>query len=165
MRDYRPPAGIAALLLSVSVSICACGGGEPEPAADMHASAELPPYNPAAFEEMDDGWLRSYLQGHDALVHDRAAEAKVALAALAAHLEGDAAELARAAAAAEGLEAVRTAFRPLSAALKESELPEGYAVAYCPMAFEYEGGYWLQEDGEIANPYYGAKMLRCGVLE
>jgi len=31
-------------------------------------------------------------------------------------------------------------------------------VVFCPMARKP----WLQESGEIANPYYGSKMLRCG---
>lgn len=33
-----------------------------------------------------------------------------------------------------------------------------YEVAYCPMA----GASWVQEKGEILNPYFGAQMLSCG---
>lgn len=33
---------------------------------------------------------------------------------------------------------------------------------YCPMAFNNQGGYWLSESSEIANPYFGDKMYRCG---
>ena len=47
----------------------------------------------------------------------------------------------------------------------ETDLPEGIEVAYCPMAFNYEGGRWLQQSGDISNPYYGASMLRCGAFE
>ncbi|CAN5186326.1 DUF3347 domain-containing protein [soil metagenome] len=35
---------------------------------------------------------------------------------------------------------------------------------YCPMAFNDKGGYWLSLDEEIENPYFGDKMLRCGVV-
>lgn len=35
-------------------------------------------------------------------------------------------------------------------------------VAYCPMAFDSQGAAWIQRDGPVANPYYGASMLRCG---
>jgi len=35
---------------------------------------------------------------------------------------------------------------------------EHLRVAYCPMAKEY----WLQTGDEIANPYFGSAMLRCG---
>ncbi|MBX2947481.1 MAG: efflux RND transporter periplasmic adaptor subunit [Cyclobacteriaceae bacterium] len=34
--------------------------------------------------------------------------------------------------------------------------------AYCPMAFEDEGAYWLSEFEDIKNPYFGATMLKCG---
>ena len=37
------------------------------------------------------------------------------------------------------------------------------AVAYCPMATP--PGRWLQRSQPLANPYYGAEMLRCGVFE
>lgn len=36
--------------------------------------------------------------------------------------------------------------------------PEGKRVMYCPMK---KAG-WVQEGSEVANPYYGAEMLRCG---
>ncbi|MDF1663471.1 MAG: efflux RND transporter periplasmic adaptor subunit [Planctomycetota bacterium] len=35
----------------------------------------------------------------------------------------------------------------------------------CPMAFGGLGGTWLQAPGEIANPYFGASMLRCGEVK
>lgn len=36
-----------------------------------------------------------------------------------------------------------------------------YAIGYCPM----KPGRWLQSTSELANPYYGAQMLRCGTFE
>jgi membrane fusion protein, copper/silver efflux system len=36
--------------------------------------------------------------------------------------------------------------------------------AHCPMAFGNQGADWLQEDQEIANPYFGARMFRCGEI-
>ncbi len=33
---------------------------------------------------------------------------------------------------------------------------------YCPMAFNDKGAYWLSEESEIKNPYFGKKMLECG---
>ncbi len=38
-------------------------------------------------------------------------------------------------------------------------------IAYCPMAFDDRGASWIQDDQEIANPYFGSSMLRCGVIE
>ena len=34
-------------------------------------------------------------------------------------------------------------------------------LVYCPM----KKAWWLQASGEIRNPYYGAEMLECGVVE
>ncbi len=33
---------------------------------------------------------------------------------------------------------------------------------YCPMAFNDKGAYWLSNEMEIKNPYFGKKMLECG---
>ena len=33
---------------------------------------------------------------------------------------------------------------------------------YCPMAFNDQGAYWLSNNAEIMNPYFGKKMLHCG---
>lgn len=38
-------------------------------------------------------------------------------------------------------------------------------VAYCPMALEDKGAFWLSEKEEINNPYFGDKMLRCGEVK
>tara|TARA_R110001583_G_scaffold9203_4_gene43623 strand:- start:1581 stop:2300 length:720 start_codon:yes stop_codon:yes gene_type:complete len=38
-------------------------------------------------------------------------------------------------------------------------------AAFCPMAFDGNGAYWISEDKEIRNPYYGDKMLKCGKVE
>lgn len=32
----------------------------------------------------------------------------------------------------------------------------------CPMAFGGQGGEWLQSSEDLANPYYGSMMYRCG---
>ena len=42
---------------------------------------------------------------------------------------------------------------PLGAALN---------VVHCPMAFDGDGADWVQLEGAVANPYFGAEMLRCG---
>lgn len=36
---------------------------------------------------------------------------------------------------------------------------------YCPMAFGDQGAYWLSEQKEITNPYFGASMLACGEIK
>lgn len=36
---------------------------------------------------------------------------------------------------------------------------------HCPMAFDQKGADWLQGTSEIANPWFGSSMLKCGSLE
>lgn len=55
----------------------------------------------------------------------------------------------------------RAAFKELSRPLAmwaTMSRPSGINVVYCSMA----KGSWLQREKGIRNPYYGAKMLRCG---
>lgn len=66
------------------------------------------------------------------------------------------------------LAAARKAFEVLSNAMiactKAGGLPEDKSVyeVYCPMAFDDQGASWLQRKPDVINPYFGAKMLRCG---
>ena len=38
-------------------------------------------------------------------------------------------------------------------------------LEYCPMANNNAGAYWLSNDKEIKNPYFGDKMLKCGSVK
>ena len=38
-------------------------------------------------------------------------------------------------------------------------------AAFCPMAFDSKGAYWIAESEEIRNPYFGAKMPKYGRVE
>ena len=35
---------------------------------------------------------------------------------------------------------------------------------FCPMAFDNKGAEWLQTTADVANPYFGDEMLRCGEI-
>jgi hypothetical protein len=54
-------------------------------------------------------------------------------------------------------------FIPLVKGMKNKPAP--VYVAYCPMADEGKGGYWLSAQKEIRNPYYGDEMLECGEVK
>lgn len=67
----------------------------------------------------------------------------------------------------ETCEKQRLAFGTLSGAmyglLKKVELKNANIYhAYCPMAFNDKGAFWLSEELDIKNPYFGKKMLECG---
>ncbi len=71
---------------------------------------------------------------------------------------------------AEDIETSRDAFFHLSNAMIEVHDTFGHAneenfyLAYCPMARNYTGAYWLQKANIIWNSYWGDRMLRCGEI-
>jgi Cu(I)/Ag(I) efflux system membrane fusion protein len=70
--------------------------------------------------------------------------------------------------AADSIAAARRAFAGVSRQVVTLERRLGHASEgahhelFCAMAFDGEGGSWLQRVEEVSNPYYGASMLRCG---
>jgi membrane fusion protein, copper/silver efflux system len=72
-------------------------------------------------------------------------------------------------ASAPGLDGQREQFEVFSDALTLAVQSFGIAEAgpvfraMCPMV-QGRDGYWLQDEEVIANPYYGAAMLRCGAI-
>jgi len=72
---------------------------------------------------------------------------------------------------AEEIEPARNAFEQLSSilisAVRAIGLPDTMEVhrAFCPMTFEGRRSDWLQPDEALLNPYFGARMLRCGDFE
>lgn len=63
----------------------------------------------------------------------------------------------------------RTAFSDLSTellALVKGNLSSGELyLAHCPMALNNAGANWITEVNEIKNPYFGNKMMKCGVIQ
>ncbi|MBO6793133.1 MAG: efflux RND transporter periplasmic adaptor subunit [Balneolaceae bacterium] len=60
----------------------------------------------------------------------------------------------------------RAAFSKLSPKLievvKHFEINGVFYQQFCPMSNDGEGAYWLSEQEEIANPYFGSQMHNCG---
>lgn len=68
------------------------------------------------------------------------------------------------------LESQREAFSVLSNNLYKSIKAFGLGgkeafYEFCPMAFNNEGAFWLSDSEQIRNPYFGDKMLTCGVVK
>lgn len=68
------------------------------------------------------------------------------------------------------IEAQRKAFSTLSDNLYKSIKAFGLGgkeafYEFCPMAFNNEGGYWLSDQQQIRNPYFGDAMLTCGSVK
>ena len=124
------------------IAIAACGS-DPAPPALLH-----------------------YVAAQEALAADDLDQARQALQDLVQSASPTLKPLAEKAASAADIAAVRVAFKPLSEEVRKGQIPEGYVVAYCPMADGDKGAHWVQKDQpQIANPYFGASMLRCGVFK
>lgn len=150
-----------------------CSGGQSATGKEQSNTAQdnHPAFKDSAFSMA----YTQYLLLKDALVASDAAEATRTATALSAALKS----VPNAAAAdaeatrisiAENIEAQRTAFTTLSNELislaKAQELSAGKVfVAYCPMANNNTGGYWLSNEEAIRNPYFGDKMLKCGEVK
>jgi len=111
------------------------------------------------------GAVRSALDNVDmALLAGRAHEVWMTFLA---QLKGAAARGGRA----EDLETARSAFLDLSRGILHlieqfghaGEAP--YYRAFCPMAFDNSGAFWLQTSEEIRNPFFGEIMLTCGEIQ
>ena len=127
----------------IAFAIAACGSSDPTPPALVH-----------------------YVAAQEALAADDLDQAHQALQGLIQNANPTLKPLAEKAARADDLAAVRVAFKPLSEEVRKGQIPEGYVVAYCPMADGDKGAHWIQKDQpQIANPYFGASMLRCGVFK
>ncbi len=116
-------------------------------------------------ETMVSALLRNYVSAQEALAADDPQSARLALNALATEGDPEISQVALAAAQSEDLETIRKKFKELSASLEKGELPQGYVVAFCPMADEGNGATWVQKEGEIKNPYFGTEMLSCGEVK
>lgn len=152
-----------------------------------HAPAEAAHAVPAAFEQQISELLRAYFDVAGALADDDFEQARAAMARAQARLadvdaepldetqhaqwaqireplsEGIAGFLA-----ADSIEPARAAFEPVSGQLEQAVRRFGSGgdtpvhVMHCPMAFDNRGADWLQPEAQVKNPYYGARMLRCG---
>ena len=131
------------LLFLIAITIAACGSSDQSPPALLH-----------------------YVAAQEALAADDIDQARQALQDLVQNASPTLKPLAEKAASGADITAVRVAFKPLSEQVRKGQIPEGYVVAYCPMADGDNGAHWVQKDQpQIANPYFGASMLRCGVFK
>lgn len=118
---------------------------------------------------------QQYVKVKDALVASKSAEAKTTAATLQKTLatvpngKAAAAEALKVSGGAT-LDDQRKAFSTLSnemaTLVKAGKLSAGTLyVDYCPMANNNAGAFWLSSDKDIKNPYFGDKMLHCGMVK
>lgn len=73
---------------------------------------------------------------------------------------------------ADSLETIRrpyfeTLSNALIAAAKKAPaaVPENLMIMHCPMVYDDRGADWLQASEPLQNPYFGATMLKCGMVK
>ena len=140
-----------------------------------HASNSQEKGSPSFKDEKLNSAYMHYLHLKDALVSSNAGEAKKAAGELQKSLESlsngtKAAAEAEKISASSDLKIQRTSFSPLSnemtTLVKASKLASGSLyVEYCPMANNNQGAFWLSNEKEIKNPYFGEMMLKCGSVK
>jgi tellurite resistance protein len=116
-----------------------------------------------------------YLKVKDALVASKADDAKKAAGELQKALKDlkgskDALTATTKLAGASDLDEQRQLFSAVSnemaTLVKGGQLSAGVLyLEYCPMANGNEGAYWLSNEKQIRNPYFGDKMLKCGSVK
>jgi hypothetical protein len=116
-----------------------------------------------------------YIHLKDALVASNAEEAKKAAADLKKSLDAvrhsdKVATEASAIASSSDVNEQRKTFSTLSnemtTLVKANKLASGALyIEYCPMANNNTGAFWLSNEKEIKNPYFGDSMLRCGSVK
>jgi hypothetical protein len=116
-----------------------------------------------------------YLKVKDALVASNADEAKKAASELQKSLKdvkgsADALAATTKLASTNALDEQRQIFSTVSnemaVLVKGGQLSEGALyLEYCPMANGNEGAYWLSNEKQIKNPYFGDAMLKCGSVK
>ncbi len=152
---HRPVPTLSGVLASLVITLA--GGCATRTAPSLASSMPAP--DAADFETQ----LSEYVEVQEALAADQFDEARAQLEEFARITDSATQVLALRALQAADIDALRADFKPLSESLVAQDLPQGFARAYCPM---YDNGSsWVQRDGPVRNPYYGAAMLSCGVVD
>lgn len=155
----------------------------------MNRHEKRPEEIPALFIEQLDNVTSAYLQLHRALVSsdlgksksslnriiDALAEVDMKLLKGQFHddwmmLQPELSKTLTRARQAKDLESLRIDFSAISNLIIEINEKLGPSReplyrAYCPMALNKQGAYWITAEQKIENPYYGASMLTCGEIK
>jgi len=158
--------------LIAASALTACQSGGKQEASNVQSSDSTATVTP----QTDTAKVyTAYLAVKDNLVKTDPKAAQESAKALAANLSNikgctEAADLANRIAATDDVKSQRSIFLQLSQdvipLVKGMKTKSGPVyVAYCPMADNGKGGYWLSAQKEIKNPYYGDEMLECGEVK
>lgn len=154
------------MIAVVAVMLAACGKTE------KTSSEEVTQTSTSETNEELKTVLTGYFTLKDALVNDDAGKAKEAATALAASTGSYTEQLNEyilAIGETDNIEEQREVFEALSVSVYDLAKEGGAGLTvykqYCPMAFDDKGAFWLSDEKQVLNPYFGASMLRCGSVQ
>jgi hypothetical protein len=140
-----------------------------------HAAHDQSKNAPAFKDEKVGSVYGHYIHLKDALVASNKDDAKKAAGELEKALSATSsnkglADQAGKIGASSDIDAQRKIFSTLSndmaTLIKSSKLSGGAVyLEYCPMANNNEGAFWLSNEKQIKNPYFGDMMLTCGSVK
>ncbi|SMO68957.1 DUF3347 domain-containing protein [Solitalea koreensis] len=143
-------------------------------ATHEHVEEEKGAANPTFNNDKLNMVYQHYIHLKNALVASEVNEAKNASASLKTAItelnDKDATAVAEKLANSSTIEEQRAVLNDLSKnverLIKSSGVKSGEVyLEFCPMANNNDGGYWLSNEKEIKNPYFGDKMMKCGSVE
>lgn len=168
MKESKATTTILAIFLSLLLVSCNSNAKKNTSSKLVHNStqhlSETHFSNPKA-----EATYQNYIKIKTALVDSDATKAQLAASLLLestadSKLKNSATTIA----GTDDLQTQRKAFVQLTANIEpllESTLLSGKIIKqFCPMAFNNKGGYWFSERTQIQNPYFGKKMLKCGLV-
>ena len=169
------------LVLSIAITLISCNFSPSKPAVKVVSPSPQPQANTLEVTRSSDPILAGYMEIKNAMVADDSLSVSFAIETLRSSIEERiknpkqrtdnvlnvkmeslVLEMKN-----QNFEQQRMSLIDLTAALldwnKSNPSAEKIYLQYCPM---YQGGnYWLSMNEQVLNPYYGSKMLRCGVVE
>ncbi|MGO3708231.1 MAG: DUF3347 domain-containing protein [Mesonia hippocampi] len=113
---------------------------------------------------------KDYILLKDALVKSDANTAKQAAEKISTSAKNEEIiRLAKDISKTDDIEKIRVLFFDLSKqveTLANDNITSGKVYKqFCPMAFNDTGAFWLSSEENVLNPYFGEKMLRCGMVQ
>lgn len=163
------------IITAITFSMISCSNASSKKVESATSSESQEMTKPVFENNLFNEVFQSYLIMKDAMVKTDANATKEAATKLNQNLVAFKAKkqmitLSQKIATETDMEKQRTAFLNLSIMMieltKTQKLKSGAAyVAYCPMADNDNGGFWLTDENAIRNPYFGDKMMKCGKIK
>jgi hypothetical protein len=157
------------LFIMLAVFLFSCGSAEKKETVETEEKITDTATDANMNKEDFKKSLKYYILLKDALVASSVNQAKIEANKLSRKTEGELKDLADNLKSADNLAKQREIFQKISdkmyTMVKEMGSTHDVYYVHCPMAFENKGAYWLSEEEEIKNPYFGDAMMNCGEVK